>query len=232
MIPHWLVILSIASLALSGFCALVIVLDLLAGNSQHMWIMNIVWPVTALYAGPIAVWAYFKWGRLSSHHEMMQAKKRGEEMPSKKKPFWEMCSTAATHCGAGCTLGDIFAEWLLFAFPFVLFGHKLFATWVADFIAAFLLGIAFQYFTIKPMRNLSPGKGLARALQADTLSITFWQIGMYGWMAITTFVIFGHELEKNTSVFWFMMQIAMCVGFLTAFPVNAWLLKRGVKEKM
>lgn len=231
MIPLWLQILSVVSLSLAGLCFVIIALDL-SGHPQHMWIMNIVWPVTALYSGPIALWAYFKWGRLSSHHHMMMAKERGEEPPSKKKPFWETCSTAATHCGAGCALGDVLAEWTLFMFPFALFGQKIFATWVADFIAAFLLGIAFQYFTIKPMRNLSPGKGLVKAIQADTFSITSWQIGMYGWMAIVTFVIFGHELEKNTAVFWFMMQIAMCAGFLTAYPVNALLLKRGVKEKM
>lgn len=114
----------------------------------------------------------------------------------------------------------------------VLFSHRIFAASVADFIAAYLLGVAFQYFTIKPMRRLSPGKRLAKAVQADTLSITCWQIGMYGWMTIVTFVIFGHDLRTNTVVFWFMMQIAMCVGFLAAYPVNALLLKRGIKEKM
>lgn len=228
--PHWLEVLSIVSLIIAGLCAAIIIFDLFAGHSQHMWIMNLVWPITALYFGPIALLAYFKIGRLSSHHAMMRAKERGEEM--QKKPFWQMCSVAATHCGAGCTLGDIAAEWILFAFPFALFGHKIFAAWIADYILAFLLGIAFQYFTIKPMRKLSVGAGLAKTIQADTLSITFWQIGMYGWMAIATFLIFGRELEKTNPIFWFMMQIAMWLGFATSFPVNWWLLKHGVKEKM
>ena len=29
-----------------------------------------------------------------------------------------------------------------------------------------------------------------------------------------------------------MMQIAMWCRFVTAFPVNAWLIRRGVKEAM
>jgi hypothetical protein len=29
-----------------------------------------------------------------------------------------------------------------------------------------------------------------------------------------------------------MMQIAMLAGFATAFPVNAWLLRAGIKEAM
>ncbi len=51
-------------------------------------------------------------------------------------------------------------------------------------------------------------------------------------MAIATFATFGHEIEKTNPVFWFMMQIAMLAGFLTAYPVNWWLLRAGIKEKM
>ncbi len=129
-------------------------------------------------------------------------------------------------------MADILAEWLLYAFPLVLFGHKLFGSWVIDYALAFLFGIAFQYFTIKPMRGLSVKAGLVAALKADTLSLTAWQIGTYGWMALATFVLFGHELEKTTPVFWFMMQIAMWLGFATSYPVNWWLLKQGIKEAM
>lgn len=139
---------------------------------------------------------------------------------------------AATHCGSGCTLGDLTAEWIVFAAPLVLFGQKIFGSWLLDFLFAYLFGIAFQYFTIKPMKNLSPGQGLWAAVKADTLSLTAWQVGMYGWMAITTFLIFGHELPKTGPVFWFMMQIAMLAGFLTSYLVNWWLLRQGWKEVM
>ncbi len=49
---------------------------------------------------------------------------------------------------------------------------------------------------------------------------------------IATFGIFGHELEKTTPVFWFMMQIAMLAGFATSYPVNRRLLNSGIKEPM
>ncbi|HEU5395711.1 MAG TPA: DUF4396 domain-containing protein [Verrucomicrobiae bacterium] len=231
-VPSWLEILSIASLAAGGLCAVIIAMDLLAGHAQHMWIMNVVWPVTALYFGPVALWGYFRFGRLSSHHAMKQAREHGEEPPAKRKPFWQMCSLAATHCGSGCTLGDIVAEWTLVLFPIAVFRHKIFAGWILDYVIAFLFGIAFQYFTIQPMRHLSVKAGLAQAIKADFFSITCWQIGMYGWMALATFLIFGQEIPKATPVFWFMMQVAMWLGFATSFPVNWLLLKRGVKEKM
>ena len=82
------------------------------------------------------------------------------------------------------------------------------------------------------MRDLSVGQALLAAVKADTASLVAWQIGMYGWMAIATFAVFHHELSKASPVFWFMMQIAMLCGFMTAYPVNWWLLRRGVKEKM
>jgi hypothetical protein len=229
--PEWLHLLAIACLVLAGVCAAIIAVDLVK-HPQQMWIMNVVWPITALYAGPLAVVSYFKAGRLSSKQSVEEAKARGEENPAKKKPFWQMTGIGATHCGSGCTLGDLVAEWIVFASPIVIFGQKMFGAWLLDFIFAYLFGIAFQYFTIKPMKNLSPGQGLWAAIKADTLSLTAWQVGMYGWMAIATFVLFGHEIPKTSPVFWFMMQIAMLAGFLTSYPVNWWLIRKGIKEAM
>ncbi len=225
-------VIAVVCLIIGGLSALIIAIDLLADHKQHMWIMNLVWPITALYAGPLALWGYFTAGRLSTHRATMEAKARGEDPPGKKKPFWQMVAVGATHCGSGCTLADIVGEWALFFFPLTLFGMKIFGAWVVDYFLALLFGIFFQYFTIAPMRDLSFGKGMVAAAKADFFSLTAWQVGMYGWMAIATFVIFGHEIEKTSPVFWFMMQIAMLAGFLTAYPVNWWLLRAGIKEKM
>jgi hypothetical protein len=231
-VPAWLLTISILSLVLAGICALLIAADIVVGHKQHMWIMNLVWPITALYAGPLALWACYSVGRLSTHKATMAAKERDEKPPGKQKPFWQMVALAASHCGSGCTLADIVGEWALFLFPLTLFGMKLYGAWAVDYVLALLFGIFFQYFTIAPMRDLSFGKGMLAAAKADFFSLTAWQVGMYGWMAIVTFLIFGHEIEKTNPVFWFMMQIAMLAGFLTAYPVNWWLLRAGIKEKM
>jgi hypothetical protein len=201
-------------------------------HPQHMWIMDIVWPVTALYSGPLGLAAYWRFGRLSTREAFAAARRRQSEPPSQRKSLTAMTAVAATHCGAGCTLGDLVAEWFVVAVPISLFGHHVFGTWALDFALAFVLGVAFQYLTIAPMRHLGPRDGLVAALKADALSLTAWQLGMYGWMAIVIFGIFGHELPKTSPVFWFMMQIAMLAGFATAYPVNWWLLRAGLKEKM
>jgi hypothetical protein len=39
-----------------------------------------------------------------------------------KKPFWESIFVSATHCGGGCTLGDVGSAWLVFFANLTLFG--------------------------------------------------------------------------------------------------------------
>ncbi|WP_246674009.1 DUF4396 domain-containing protein [Mesorhizobium sp. B2-3-13] len=117
-----------------------------------------------------------------------------------------------------------------------LFAERTISVWILDYIFAFGLGIAFQYFTIKPMRQLSAKQGFLQALKADALSLTAWQVGMYGLMGVGQFLIFkpvfGTQLEANTPEFWFLMQLAMLAGFATSYPVNWWLLRKGIKELM
>lgn len=244
MIPPWFHDLSIAYLSLGGACALLITADLMR-HPQHMWIMNLVWPITALFGSVAIVRQYLAYGRLGSHQQAQAAMQRHEDPPSRRlTPFPMKVANGALHCGSGCTLGDICAEWLVFSVPAVaaafgfhhLFTHRIFAAWIVDYIFAYAFGIVFQYFTIAPMRSLSFGRGLIAAIKADTPSLTAWQIGMYGFMAIAYFLIFqatfARELQVDSFEFWFMMQIAMMVGFLTSYPVNWWLLRQGLKEAM
>ena len=210
-----------------------------------MWIMNIVWPVTALFGTVWILWQYFAYGRLAARDVASVAMKRGEKPPNETEtPFPVVVANGALHCGSGCALGDIFAEWLTFAAPAVavafgwrsLFPDRIFAVWIVDFLFAYAFGVVFQYFTIAPMRGLPFARGIVEAVKADTLSLAAWQVGMYGFMAIASFIIFqrafGMKLRPDSVEFWFMMQIGMIVGFLAAYPVNWWLIKSGVKEKM
>ena len=244
MVPTWLHVLSIVFLALGVLCALVIAADV-ARHPQHMWIMDVVWPVTALFGTVWIVWQYFTYGRLAEHKRAKAAMDHGQHMPSKTQtPFSIMVANGALHCGSGCTLGDIVAEWLVFLVPAVavaagfgsVFSDRIFAVWIVDYLFAYAFGIVFQYFTIAPMRHLGFAQGIWAAVKADTLSLTAWQVGMYGFMAFAYFYLFGSllgtKLEVNSVEFWFMMQIAMICGFLTAYPVNWWLISAGLKEKM
>lgn len=223
------------SLGIAFFCAILIAIDELR-HPQKMWIMNIVWPVTALYFSVFAVWGYFRAGRKMSKSAMAkmdEERHKGETDQTRRDPTATQTAISDSHCGAGCTLGDIVAEFSLFALGWTLLGKTLYAEYAGDLLLAWLLGIAFQYFTIKPMRNLSAGQGLVAAVKADTLSILSFEVGLFAWMSLTFFVFFPHPHLKPTQAgYWFMMQIGMILGFFTSYPVNRWLVKKGWKEAM
>ncbi len=226
-------IIAIISLILAGLSALVILYDIyIAGNRQKMGIMEVVWPVTALYFGPFGVWAYWAMGRQSTKPTGQSQTHDMQGMHHTEKPFWQTVAVAVTHCGGGCTLGDIIAEWTVFLLAIEIAGMAIWPELIGDYILAYVLGIIFQYFAIAPMRDLSLGEGIIAAVKADTLSLTAFEVGLFGWMLLMRFVFFDPPLHPDEPTYWFMMQIGMVLGYFTSYPMNWWLVRKGIKEAM
>lgn len=221
----------------------------LTHHKQSMKIMNAVWILTALWGSYLALWAYNKFGRSTDVMNM----KGGDDQPmdmsmdmkmdmpmdsmnmsmSASQPHWQSVALSALHCGAGCTLADIIGECITNYVPITVGGSLLFGNWALDFVLALMIGVYFQFYAIREMERITVPKALARAFKADFFSLLSWQVGMYGWMAIVYFVLFlNMPLAKDTWMFWFMMQIAMLFGFICAFPMNALLIRLGVKKGM
>ena len=53
---------------------------------------------------------------------------------------------------------------------------------------------------------------------------------MFSWMMVRAMLY--PDLKPTAWTYWFMMQIAMIAGFLTIYPVNWWLIRRGIKERI
>jgi hypothetical protein len=228
MPPLWLTVLSWAALALAFASAGLIVVDIYGrGYRQRRKIMEVVWPVTALYFGLAAIAGYRAWGRPAT------PRWQAAHGDPPDKPGYASTALGVSHCGAGCTLGDIAAEFAVFALGASIAGLPLLAEYVGDYLLAVALGIIFQYFAIAPMRGLSLRDGLVEAAKADVLSLSAFEVGLFGWMALMFFVFFSHpHLHPDSPVYWFLMQIGMIVGFVTAWPINTWLIRRGIKEAM
>ena len=134
------------------------------------------------------------------------------------------------HCGAGCTVGDVMGE-VVVPLTGIAVLSGFWAKTLVDFALAYAFGIAFQYFTIVPLRHLSFAQGIAAAVRADTISISLFEAGMVAWMAFLHFGL-GMHMTASESVFWFMMQIAMIAGSIASYPANVWLIRKGWKEAM
>jgi hypothetical protein len=52
-------------------------------------------------------------------------------------------------------------------------------------------------------------KVIWRAAKADFLSLTFFEIGLFGWMAVFQIAIFNWQLRMDNVVYWWMMQVCL-----------------------
>lgn len=217
-----LVTISWIALAIGLLSSLIMLVDVIR-HPQQMAIMNVVWPLNGWFFGLFALLAYFKWGRIKAKNLEIE-----DNRGNSAKVF-----TSTTHCAAGCSFGDAIGVPIIAMTGFTIAGSVLFTHYIVEFILAYIFGILFQFAAIYPM-NKEKGKisALISSIKADTISLISFEIGMFGWMAIVYLVLFNTPPEPTSPVYWFMMQIAMILGFATSYPANAWLIKKGIKEAM
>lgn len=231
---NWLTVVSWLAIGVGILQALIITLDIVRYPQKMMPIMNIVWPLIGLYFPLFGILSYYSLGRANdmnhdmdhNHHEHENHHSHGD------KPFWQSVFVSTTHCSGGCSLGDMFGAPIVFLLGLTIAGEVLFADYAVEFILAYLFGIAFQYYGMG-FGHDNPGEALKDAVKADTFSLVCFEIGMFGWMALVHYVFFpANPPEANTAVYWFMMQLAMMLGFATSYPANWFLVKKGVKHAM
>ncbi len=225
-------IASIIMVLLGILSAFIISFDI-KKNPQSMKIMNTVWVLTALWGSVLALIAYYWFGREARMKmDMKGMDMKGMDMNKHKK--WQSVALSTLHCGAGCTLADIIGALFISILPITIFGYVIFGSWAVSYILALIIGIYFQYLAIKEMQpQMNSKDAIKKAAKADFLSLTSWQIGMYGWSAIIGFAILnGNFYSPFSWSFWFSMQIAMLFGFITAYPMNILLIKWGLKKGM
>lgn len=172
MTPHWAELAGLTFVALGFASALVILVDeFLLGHRQQMAIMNVVHPVTALYLGPLWLAAYFTRGRLTSrketHEEAEQLaatpvdtgvlRHQAHDTHPSAVGSWH-AANADSHCGAGCTLGDIAGEWIVWGLgPWTIAGATLWPEIALDLPIAWALGIGFSISPSSRCATMSGG---------------------------------------------------------------------------
>lgn len=258
MILYWLNLISVVFIS-CGIATAFILCYISSQDNLSMRIMRPVWTLTGLWAGvwalPVYAWSQGEkmgparqntdsWTDHMAGADMQHAmsgnkdKTMNMSMPmdcgmSSSRLTRRSVVLSALHCGAGCTLADIIGDWFTCFCPISIGGSPLWGNWTLNFILALVIGIFFQYAAIREMDPVTKGQAIVRAAKADILSLTAWQVGMYCWMALVFFVFFkGMPLSKFTWTYWFMVQLAMLCGFLFALPVNALLIKVGIKRGM
>jgi hypothetical protein len=126
---------------------------------------------------------------------------------------------ATVHCLTGCGIGEV----LGLVISTILGWHDL-----PSIVLAIVLAFVFGYgLTIRPLLGggLPFRTALRTALAADTVSIVVMEVMDN---AIVVAVPGAMAAGLTDILFWGSLALSLAVAFVVAFPVNRWLIARGL----
>ena len=140
---------------------------------------------------------------------------------------WRQVLGSTMHCAAGDGLGIVAGA---------VIGAFLHVSAATDFMLEYGLGFGFgwAYFQAFAMRDMAGGSYL-RSLQStflpELLSMNLLMAGMEPTMRLLMGSLEGAGDPLNQA-FWFVMSMSLIVGFILAYPMNWWLVVKGMKHGM
>jgi hypothetical protein len=189
----------------------------LAMRTPAMRVMKWGWILVILYTGPLGLFVYLLSCRepLAGTHAEYVA------------PLWKQAVGSTIHCVAGDATGIIVGA---------LIGVTLHVSPVLDLVIEYAAGFAFGLFIfqalfMKLMTGGSYFKAVGQTVVPEWLSMNALMAGMIPVMVIA---MAGDmtAMEPAGMRFWGVMSMAILVGSVTAYPVNVWLVARGLKHGM
>ncbi|HET7323409.1 MAG TPA: DUF4396 domain-containing protein [Halococcus sp.] len=181
--------------------------DIHENNAEMVPLMKFAWGLSAVYSGPIALGAYWYAGRSQISHDST----------------WRGGWRSVTHCYSGCGAGEIVGVVVLAG---VLAITSTAITAVVTFALAYVFG-----FALSMGPEMQEGVGFDEALRdafySETASITFMELA-----AIGTDIWLAASAQFTELLFWSGLFFSLSIGYLVAYPVNVFLVYRGVKGGM
>jgi hypothetical protein len=140
---------------------------------------------------------------------------------------WRQVLGSTMHCvagdGAGILAGAVLAGFLHLPV-------------LADIALEYALGFGFGWTVFQAlfMRDMAGGsyvRALGNTFIPELVSMNALMAGMVPIMTTTMANLLGAH-SAVTPAFWFVMSMALLTGFLSAYPMNWWLVARGLKHGM
>jgi hypothetical protein len=126
---------------------------------------------------------------------------------------------ATAHCLTGCAIGEVLG---------MVIGTALGWSDLATIAIAVLLAFVFGYaLTLIPLlrANMTFGTALSLAFASDTASITLMEIVDN---AIMLVIPGAMDAGLTSPLFWLSLAFSLVVAGIAAFPLNRWLISRGL----
>ncbi|MCW5920880.1 MAG: DUF4396 domain-containing protein [Saprospiraceae bacterium] len=130
--------------------------------------------------------------------------------------------SATLHCLLGCGIGEVSGVIIGTALGWGNMETMILAI-ILGFVGGFLLGMI-------PLRRAGFGwnRAFKTVLIAEGLSIVVMETAQVLTELYTPGVM---DAGLSDSLFWFGMGLALLAGFAAAFPVNWWLIGRGIRHQ-
>lgn len=207
--PAWVTILGWTVTGIGVLVAAVMLADIHLGrHRQPFRVMEAVWAITAIYAGPLALWAYYRWGRPASPRwQQRTGRTRNPGLPA----------TAVVRTipgGAASFLGHGIAVPIVMGTGLTIAGRAVWPMILLIAVFALPLLIAFEYHA--QVRTGPVRRRLWQATRISVPAIVAFDVGMGSVMLLVAFVL---HYDHASMAFWLLMWAGMLLGFSTAYPV-------------
>lgn len=192
-------------------------------HTPAMRMMKPGWILVALYTGPIGVAAYVLTCRQPGK---AAAPDKFDAHDAFIKPLWRQAMGSLVHCLAGDATGVIVAA---------TFASLLGLVGIADAALEYALGFIFGLFIFQAlfMKSMLGGywPAVKKTIYVEWVSMNWVMAGMIPVVMVGKSML--PEAEHATSMdYWFVMQIGAIVGLALGYPVNYWLVGKGLKHGM
>ena len=134
--------------------------------------------------------------------------------PSLNRTAW----SATLHCLTGCAIGEVLG---------MVIGTALGWGNLPTIALAVALAFAFGYLlTLLPLlKAMAPARALKLSLASDTASIAVMEIVDNALMLVIPGAM---DAGLSSSLFWMSLAFSLAMAAFAAFPVNRWLIARGM----
>ena len=186
-------------------------------NTPATGVMKLAWVLVVLYTGPVGLFIYLLSCRQplpGTHDEFI-------------KPHWKQTVGSILHCLSGDVTGIIIGA-IIVSFFVIANGIDLIVEYIAGFTCGLLI---FQSVFMLPMLGGNYLNAVRKTFFAEFVSMNMLMVGMFPTMLVLKYFL-PPGREPSSIVFWGVMSAASIVGALTAYPINSWMVRRGIKHGM
>lgn len=187
-------------------------------KNPEMTVMKWGWVLVTLYTGPVGLALYVlscKEPAPGTHEDFV-------------RPLWKQALGSTIHCLAGDATGVIIAATIT-----ALIGLPMGIDFITEYFFGFLFGLLiFQALFMRDMLGGSYAKAVKSSFMPEWLSMNMVMAGMIPTMAVLMMGADMRAMWPGEPLYWGVMSLAVIVGGVLAYPVNVWLVAKGLKHGM